>query len=82
MQDYITKEEFYAEMQLVHSALKKLTKKGKYISRAEIIEEHGRKLYEDGVKSRKLTPIKGKGRTARVKIERDQLEAFINSRKS
>lgn len=53
--------------------------KSKFVTRQEIISDIGRAEYDEAIRKGKLTKLKGKGRTGRVKINRKEYESYINS---
>jgi len=53
--------------------------KGKLVTRQEIVSEIGRAEYDKAIRKGKLTKIKGKGKTGRVKVSRKEYESFLNS---
>ena len=51
-----------------------------YITRQEIIKQIGRTDYENAIENGQLTPIKNKGRNARVSVLRGEFDRYVMSR--
>ncbi len=75
--DFITWGDLYDILDAFAERIQK--PKSRLVSRQEIVSEIGRAEYDKAVQKGRLTKIKGKGRTGRVKINRKEYESFINS---
>jgi len=77
----MSSEEFIEIMEALKIINKKLDKLNgedrRFITRQEIIHEHGQYWYKQAISSSWLHPIQRIGKNARISIERKEYEAYL-----
>lgn len=51
--------------------------KPRFVTRQQIIQEIGRKGYEEGIRTGRLTPLAVSGRNSKIRINRREYEAYL-----
>jgi hypothetical protein len=79
MDGYITRDEFYGVTARIEKKVDRAIKAPRFITRSEIlnIEKLPESIFNQGIESGRLTPLKGKSRNSPVLFERLEYENFL-----